>query len=266
VVLYLEVFVHSARTGHPHILSSSQHTLSCSLAELPSQIVMPEPESKRKDPYRICGCGCNCLLSRSAVYRHERSLASPPPLKRRRIAHVQGGQESFITRPRKEKQSRTGNNSSTFHSHADASSSSSDHSRFSTPQVHSSSFEFNPSLPLLDPPAASNLLQSPGDQRTEASGLFVDNVSLNLHARTRRTGQSDDEDSEDDLEGDVVAADSVDHESDDFWNGEDVATESDDVDPREGIISDRDLLIEKFIVEAEELGKFEHCLSNTSTP
>jgi len=29
-----------------------------------------------------------------------------------------------------------------------------------------------------------------------------------------------------------------------------------DVDPREGIVSDWDLLAEEFIVEAEELGKF----------
>jgi hypothetical protein len=197
------------------------------------------------------------------VWRHERSLESPPPPKRHRIAHFQAGQESFITRPRKqkqsrdsrgkEKQSRTGDNSSTSHSHADASSSSSGHPRFSTPQLHTSSFEFNPSLPLLDPPPAPDLLQSPGDARTEASGCSFDNILLNLHARTRRTAnQSDDEDSEDDLEGDVVTAD--------FWNGEDVATEGDDVDPREGIISDSDLLAEEFIVEAEELGKFEHRL------
>jgi hypothetical protein len=115
---------------------------------------------------------------------------------------------------------------------------------------------------LLDPPPASNLLQSPGDACTEASGRFVDNVLLNLHARTRRI--TDDKDSEDDLEGDVVAADSVDHESDDFWNGEDIAKEGDDVDPREGIVSDWDLLAEKFIAEAEELGKFEHYLLHTS--
>jgi hypothetical protein len=35
------------------------------------------------------------------------------------------------------------------------------------------------------------------------------------------------------------------------------------VDPREGIVSDWDLLAEEFIVEAEELGKFEHSLSHT---
>jgi hypothetical protein len=82
---------------------------------------------------------------------------------------------------------------------------------------------------LLDPPPASNLLQSPGAARTEASGLFVDNVFLNLHARAHRTtDQSDDEDFEDALEGDAVeAADSVDHETDDFWNGEDVDMEGD---------------------------------------
>ena len=51
----------------------------------------------------------------------------------------------------------------------------------------------------------------------------------------------------------VEAADSVDHKTDD-WNGEDVAMEG-DVDPREGIVSDWDLLAEEFIVEAEGLGK-----------
>ncbi|KAF8502333.1 hypothetical protein F5888DRAFT_1800813 [Russula emetica] len=74
---------------------------------------------------------------------------SPPPPKWRCIAHIQAGQESFIIRPGKQKQSRTDNNSSTSHSRADASSSSSDH-----PQLHAPSSEFNPSLPLLDPPPA----------------------------------------------------------------------------------------------------------------
>jgi hypothetical protein len=80
----------------------------------------------------------------------------------------------------------------------------------------------------------------PGAARTEASGLF-----------------------EDALEGDAVeAADSVDHETDDFWSGEDVGMEG-DVDPREGIVSDWDLLTDEFIVEAEELSKFEHSLLHT---
>jgi hypothetical protein len=83
---------------------------------------------------------------------------------------------------------------------------------------------------LLDPPPALNLLQSSGDARTEASGLFIDNVLLNLHARTHRTtDQSNDEDSEEALEGD------------DFWDGEDVAMEG-DVDPHEAFVSDWDLL------------------------
>ena len=43
---------------------------------------------------------------------------------------------------------------------------------------------FNPSLPLLDPPPALNLLQLPGAALTEASGPSVDDVLLNLHART----------------------------------------------------------------------------------
>ena len=126
------------------------------------------------------------------------------------------------------------------------------------------SFEFDPSLPLLDSPPASNLLQLPGDARTEASGLSADSILLNLHARTHRTtDQSNDEDSEDTLESDAAeAADSVDHETDGFWNGDDVVTQG-DMDPCEGIVSDWDLLAEEFIVEAEELGKFKHSLLHT---
>jgi hypothetical protein len=184
---------------------------------------------------------------------------SPPPPKRRRIAHFQAGQESFIITPDKQKQSRSDNISSTSHSHVNAS----DHPQISTPAPPFD--ELDPSLPLLNPPPASNLLQPPGDALTEASGLFVDDVLLGLHARTHRTtDQSDDEDSEGALEGDAVeAADYADHETDDFWNGEDVAVEG-DADPREGIVSDWDLLAEEFIVEAEGLGKFGHSLLPTS--
>jgi hypothetical protein len=97
------------------------------------------------------------------------------------------------------------------------------------------------------------------------SGHSVDNLLLNLqNAQTHRnTDQSDDEDSEDALEGGAVeATDIVDHETDDLWDGEDVAMEG-DVDPREGVVSDWDLLAEEFIVEAEELGKFGHSLLHT---
>ena len=103
-----------------------------------------------------------------------------------------------------------------------------------------------------------DLLQSPGDAHSEASGLFIDNVLLNLHARTHRTGdQSHDEDSEDALKGDAAkAADSDDHGTDDFWNEEDAAMEG-DVELHEGIFLDLDLLAKEFIVKAEELGEFE---------
>lgn len=186
---------------------------------------------------------------------------SPPPPKRRRIARPQVGQEPLIVRPGKQKRSRTVNNSSTSHSRADASSSSSDRPQIPTSQLNAPSFEFNPSLPLLDPPPASNSPQPPGDARGEASSRFADEVLL-FHARTHRTtDQSDDEVSEDAREGNAVG-DSVDHEIDDFGDGEDVAMEG-DVDPREGIVSDWDLLAEEFIVEAEELGKFEHSLLHT---
>jgi hypothetical protein len=214
---------------------------------------MSVPESRKEDTHRICSCGCNRSISRWTERRHLQKnlsrLESPPPPKRRRIAYSQAGQESFIIRPCKQKQSRTDNNSSTSHSRADASSSSSDH-----PQLHAPSFEFNPSLP-----------SPPEDARTEASGLLVDDALLNLYARTHRTtDQSDDEDSEDAFEGDAVeAADYGDQETDVLWDGEDVAVE-DDVDPREGIVSDWDLLAEKFIVEAEELSEFGHSSLHTS--
>jgi hypothetical protein len=210
-----------------------------------------------KSLHRICEC-CNRSLPRWTRRRHRKLLqekqlesGSPPPPKRRCIAHIQAGQES--------------SNSSTSRFRADGSSSSSDRPRFpTTPQSHAPSFEFDPSLPSLSPPQAPNLLQSSGDARTEASGRFADNLLLNLHAQTHRTtDQSDDDDSEDALEGDAVeSTDAVDHETDDFWNGEDVAMEG-DVDPREGVVSDWDLLAEEFIVEAEELGKFGHSLLHT---
>jgi hypothetical protein len=185
---------------------------------------------------------------------------SPPPPKRRRITYSQAGQESFIIRPGKQKPSSTDNNSSISHSCADASSSPSDH-----PQLHAPSPEFNPSLPLLDLPPASHLLQSPEDALTEASGLFVNDVLPNHHTRTyQTTNQSDDEDSEGALGGDAVEApDYVDHKTDDSWDEEDVAVKG-DADPREGIVSDWDLLTEDFVVQAEELGKFGHSLLHTS--
>ena len=51
----------------------------------------------------------------------------------------------------------------------------------------------------------------------------------------------------------------VDHGPDDSADGEDVAVES-DADPREGIVSDWDLLTEDFVVQAEGPGKFGHSL------
>ena len=120
----------------------------------------------------------------------------------------------------------------------DASSSSSGHP---PPQLHPPPFKFNPSLPLLDPPSALAV----GDAVTGAPGPF--------------TGQSDGVDSEDALEG---AANSVNHKTDGFRNGEDVATGG-DADPREGIVSDWNILDEEFIVGAKELGKSEHSLLHT---
>jgi len=208
------------------------------------------------------------MLSEWSTRRHQKIVSSalisqsesPPPPKRRRIDRLQAGQESSIIRPRKQEQSRTDNNSPTSLSRADATSSSYDRPRFSTPQSHAPSFEFNPSLSLPGSPAASNLLQLPGGARTEVSGRFVDKVLLNLAQTHQTIDQSDDEDIEDAVEGDTVeASNSVDHETNDLWNEEGVNMEG-DVDPREGIVSDWDLLAEEFIVEAEELGKFGHSL------
>jgi hypothetical protein len=89
-------------------------------------------------------------------------------------------------------------------------------------------------------------------------------VLLNLHTRTYRAiGESDNKDSEDALDGDAAeAADYIGPGTDDFWDGEDVDME-DEVDLHRGIISDWDLLTKEFIVEAEELGKFQHSLLYT---
>jgi hypothetical protein len=208
---------------------------------------------------RKCSCGCNRLVSRTTEWRHGHNGTAPPslrvqhesplPPKRRRIAHSQVGQEPFIIRSGKQKQSHADNGS---HSRADANSSS-----------HAPSFEFNSSLPLLDPPPASNLLQSTGDAHTESSVLIIDDILRNLHVRTHRTtDRNDDEDFEDALEGDTVEGADSDHETDGSWNGEDVTMDC-DVDPREGIVSDWDLLAEEFIVEAEELGEFDPSLLHT---
>jgi hypothetical protein len=117
---------------------------------------------------------------------------------------------------------------------------------------------------LLDPPPASSSLQPPGDALTEASGHFIDDFLLNLHTWTHQTtDQSNNKDSEGALKGDAVeAANYIDHETDNFWNEEDVAMEG-NVDSHEGIVSDWDLLAEEFIVEAEELRKFGHSLLHT---
>lgn len=132
------------------------------------------------------------------------------------------------------------------------------------PELPAPSFEFNPSLPLLDPPAASEPLQSPEDVRPEASGRFINDILLTLHTQTHRTtDDSDEEDPEGALEGDAVeAANIINIETDDFRDGQDVDMEG-DTDPREGVVSDWDILAEEFIVEAEELCKLGPSLFHT---
>ena len=87
---------------------------------------------------------------------------------------------------------------------------------------------------------------------------------LGLHAQTHRTtDESDNEDSEDTLEGDAAEdADTIDPRADDFWDGEDVDIE-DEVGPHEDNVSDWDILAQDFIVEAERLRKFEGSLLHT---
>ena len=81
--------------------------------------------------------------------------------------------------------------------------------------------------------------------------------------RTHRATDESDIDCEDALEGDATeAADSIGPGNDGLWNGEDVNTEG-EVDPREGIVSDSDIVAEEFIVEAEEFGKPKHYLLHT---
>jgi len=203
---------------------------------------MPEPD------FIICPC-CKALKHRSTVWRHKKKAAeaqaqaevkaqaqapivqheSLPPPKWRRITHQ-----------------------------ADASPSSS-----GRPQLHALSFDSNLPLPFLDPPADLDLPQPPEDARTVPPRRFADNVLLDLHAWTHRNpNENNDGDPEDAPEKDVVDADSIDPGTGDFWNKEDVDVEG-EVDPCEGIILLWDILTEKFIVEAEEFGKFAHSLLDT---
>ena len=196
----------------------------------------------QKNPLYDCPCPCNRQVTQWMMLHHKKHTLlppitpeSPPPPKQHQIAHFQ----------------------------VDASSSrpSSGH-----PQLCAHSFEFNPSLPLLDPPAASNSHQLLEDVRTKVSSHFIDDVLRNLHAQTHQaTNQSDDEGPEDTLKGKgdaVEDADFIDPKTDDFWNAEDIDIE-DNVDLHEGIVLDWDLMAEEFIMGAEELGEFEHSLLRT---
>jgi len=141
---------------------------------------------------------------------------------------------------------------------ADASPSSS-----GRPQLHAPSFDSDLPLPFLDPPADLDLPQLPEDAHTVPPCRFTDNVLLDLHAWTHQNpDENNDGDPEDAPEEDAVDADSIDPGTGDFWNEEDVGVEG-EVDPCEGIVSLWDILTEKFIVEAEEFGKFAHSLLDT---
>jgi hypothetical protein len=87
------------------------------------------------------------------------------------------------------------------------------------------------------------------------SSHFIEDVLLNLHSWTHRTtNKSDDEDSDDALEGDAAkAGNTTDPGTNESSDEEDV---EDEVDPCEGIILDQDIFAEWFVVEAERLCKF----------
>jgi len=141
---------------------------------------------------------------------------------------------------------------------ADASPSSS-----GCPQLHAPSFDSDLPLPFLNPPADLDLPQPPEDACTVPPHHFADNVLLDLHARTHRNpDENNDRDPKDAPEKDAVDADSIDPRTGDFWNEEDVDVEG-EVDLRKGIVSLWDILTEKFIMEAEEFGKFAHSLLDT---
>ena len=129
------------------------------------------------------------------------------------------------------------------------------------PQLCTYKFEFNPSLLLLDLPAAPNLLQLPGDAHTEVSSQSVDDVLLNLHTWPHQTTDKDNnKDSEDALEEDSENALKEDSENTLEEDAAKATNLEGEVDLHEGIVLDWDLLAEEFIVEAEGLGKFEHSL------
>jgi len=76
--------------------------------------------------------------------------------------------------------------------------------------------DLNPSLPFLDPPAASDLPQLPGYTHPIPSSHSVNDILLNLHARTPRTTNGSDDDFENALDGDAAeAAESIGSETDD---------------------------------------------------
>jgi len=195
-------------------------------------------KSLRQKPMKFqCICRCNRLVTRWTIWRHvlfstiQHKSGSPPPCKRHRTGHFQ----------------------------VDASSSSSGH-----PQFHAPSFKFNPSLPFLDVPEASNLLQSPGYARTIPSGCVVDDILLNIYAQTHwATNESNNKDSEDTPKGDATgAADSISPGTGDLWNGEDIDMEEEE-DPCGDVVSHWDILAEDFIAEAEEFGKSKDSLLHT---
>jgi len=82
------------------------------------------------------------------------------------------------------------------------------------PQLHTPSFDFNPSLPFPDP------------QRAEVSDRFIDDILLNLHLHTwthQAIDDSNNEGPEDAPKGDAVEApDSVNPGTNDFSDGEDI--------------------------------------------
>jgi hypothetical protein len=99
VVLLYASLVHSTRTGHPQSLSLSQHTLSCPLAELPSQIVIlqtftypMDDAASRKTPSFPVQPKSNPLPLPSGValliFRGAKGLSSSHPTSRSSLAQT----------------------------------------------------------------------------------------------------------------------------------------------------------------------------------
>jgi len=203
---------------------------------------MPEPD------FIICPC-CKALKHQSTVWHHKKKVAE---------AQAQAKVEAQAQAPIVQHESLPPPKWCHITHQANASPSSSCH-----PQLHAPLFDSDLPLPFLDLPADLDLPQLPENACTVLPRCFTDNILLDLHAQTHQNpNENNDRDPEDTPEENAVDADSIDPGTGDFWNEEGIDVEG-KVDLHEGIISLWDILTEKFIMEAEEFGKFAHSLLDT---